>query len=115
MQATPPSEPDFWSHDPDDLPLHGIHDALAESALQNTQLAIARWTGGIHRPRMLQVGSLHVSAQARWYARAFDGLQQWVERGGFSQHDEMAPPTRRGERPRINIDNTVDSAGACVD
>lgn len=110
MQPTTPSEPDFWSHDPDDLPLHG-NDALAESALQNTQLAIARWTGGIHRPRMLQVGSLHVSAQARWYARTFDGLQQWVERGGFSQHDEPAPLVRRSERPRIEIDST----DACID
>ena len=114
MHATP-SEPDFWSHDPDDLPLHGVNDALAESALQNTQLAIARWTGGIHRPRMLQVGSLHVSAQARWYARTFDGLQQWVERGGFSQHDDAAAPTRRSERQCINIDSTVDSTGTCVD
>lgn len=115
MQATTPSEPDFWSHDPDDLPLHGADDALAEAALQNTQLAIARWTGGIHRPRMLQVGSLHVSAQARWYARTFDGLQQWVERGGFSQHEETAPPARRNERPSVNIDSAVDSTGACVD
>ncbi len=112
MQATPPTEPDFWTNDPDDFPA-GMDDALAESALHNTQLAIARWTGGIHRPRMLQVGSLHVSPQARWYARTCDGLQQWVEGGGFSQHDDAAQPKRRNDQPRIDIE--IDSTGACVD
>lgn len=111
MQANTPSEPDFWSHDPDDLPLHEMNEALAASALHNTQLAIARWTGGIHRPRMLQVGSLHVSPQARWYAKTCNGLQQWVEGGGFSQHEDAALAKFCSEQPRIEIDST----GACVD
>lgn len=112
MHAIPPSEPDFWANDPDDLPLHGTPDDLlaAQSALQTTRMAIARWTGGIHRPQMLQVGSLHVSAQARWYARACEGFDKWREDGGFSQDDSME------KRFEVRVpDVSVDSEGACVE
>lgn len=82
------SEPDFWAPDPNGTPTKGTEqDALAQSALNSTRLAIARWTGGIHAPRMLEVGSLHVSPQARWYAQTRDGFEAWRAQGGFSQQD----------------------------
>ncbi len=91
MHTIPPS--DFSASEPDELPGQRTPiDLLARSALESTREAIARWTGGIHAPRLLAVGSLHVSAQARWYAQARDGFQEWRDRGGFAQSDETAAP-----------------------
>lgn len=112
MQATTPSEPDNWNHDPDDMPSHKFHDendVMVRAALETTRNAIARWTGGIHRPRMLQIGSLHVSPQARWYARTCEGFEKWREGGGFAQ-DELTLPADEA-KGAINID----SEDACMD
>lgn len=65
----------------------------AESALQNTRMAIARWTNGIHTPQMLVPGLVRISPQARWYAQANNGFQEWINEGGFSQaFEEPAAP-----------------------
>ena len=66
-------------------------DALTAAALESTRLAIARWTGGIHLPQMLMPGMVRVSPQARWFAQANNGFQEWVSQGGFSQVAEVAP------------------------
>ena len=68
-----------------------------ESALQNTRIAIARWTNGIHSPQMLVPGMVRISPQARWYAQANNGFQEWVNHGGFAQAFEEpldAAPSR---------------------
>jgi hypothetical protein len=109
MQPTTPSEPDNWNYDPDDLPLQNENDAMAQAALETTRNAIARWTGGIHRPRMLEIGSLHVSPQARWYARTCEGFEKWREGGGFAQDERSAP----GDRVQGAIN--IDSEDACMD
>jgi hypothetical protein len=109
MQATTPSEPDKWDHDPDDLLLHGGSDAMAITALETTRNAIARWTGGIHRPRLLHIGSLHVSPQARWYARTCEGFEKWREGGGFAQDGHFW--MTKEHQGAINID----SEDACMD
>lgn len=65
---------------------HALPDnPLARAALESTRLAIARWTGGIHLPQMLVPGMIRVSPQARWYAKANNDFQEWLERGGFAQ------------------------------
>lgn len=108
MQPTTPSEPDNWNHDPDDLHLLNENDAILLAALESTRIAIARWTGGIHRPRMLEIGSLHVSPQARWYAKTCEDFEKWREDGGFGRDEQVTAPQ---DAPSIHID----SEGACMD
>lgn len=110
MPPMPPSEPDFWNNEPNDaLPLHSENDAMVLAALETTRMAIARWSGGIHRPRMLEISAIHVSPQARWYAKTCEGFDKWREDGGFAQ-DERVDETRY-QILGIN----VDSEGACMD
>ncbi len=108
MHTINQSEPDFWGPNPDGTPSNCAgQEALAQSALNSTRLAIARWTGGIHAPRMLEVGSLHVSPQARWYAQTRDGFEAWRAQGGFSQQDSARNPRDEGYFvPSIDIRNT---------
>ena len=112
MQTTNPSKPDFWTAEADQ-PLHDTdQDALAESALNTARLAISRWTGGIHAPRMLEIGTLHVSAQARWYAQTRAGFEAWCAEGGFSQQDNV-----RHARDDNHFIPSIDirTSDACVD
>ncbi|ATQ75602.1 hypothetical protein CR152_14525 [Massilia violaceinigra] len=79
--ATQMNTADFLESAADNLP----DNPLAQSALETTRDAIARWTGGIHLPRMLVPGMVRVSPQARWYAQANNGFQEWLSQGGFAQ------------------------------
>ena len=79
--ATQLNTADFLESAADNLP----DNPLAQSALETTRDAIARWTGGIHLPRMLVPGMVRVSPQARWYAQANNGFQEWLSQGGFGQ------------------------------
>lgn len=81
--ATPLDNADFLESAADNLP----DNPLAQSALETTRDAIARWTGGIHLPRMLVPGMVRVSPQARWYAQANQGFQEWLSQGGFQGAD----------------------------
>jgi hypothetical protein len=86
--ATPLDNADFLESAADNLP----DNPLAQSALETTRDAIARWTGGIHLPRMLVPGMVRVSPQARWYAQANHGFQEWLNQGGFQGMDGDAAP-----------------------
>ena len=56
----------------------------AQSALQLTRDAIARWSGNASRATAR--GDLaRVSPQARWLAKTQHDLAAWIECGGFSQ------------------------------
>ena len=89
-------------------------DQFAAAALESTRLAIARWTGGIHLPQMLVPGMIRVSPQARWYAQANSGFQEWLKQGGFAQGaDSATGAARPPSRLRLDIDN--ENAGACID
>ncbi|RSZ57570.1 hypothetical protein HF313_27045 [Massilia atriviolacea] len=81
--ATQLDNADFLESAADNLP----DNPLAQSALETTRDAIARWTGGIHLPRMLVPGMVRVSPQARWYAQANHGFQEWLNQGGFQGAD----------------------------
>lgn len=81
--ATQLDKADFLESAADNLP----DNPLAQSALETTRDAIARWTGGIHLPRMLVPGMVRVSPQARWYAQANHGFQEWLSQGGFQTAD----------------------------
>ncbi|MCE3605656.1 hypothetical protein LXA47_18885 [Massilia sp. P8910] len=124
--ATQLNTADFLESAADNLP----DNPLAQSALETTRDAIARWTGGIHLPRMLVPGMVRVSPQARWYAQANNGFQEWLSQGGFGQgfdgdtaHASSADcagapaldvdsAQRRAERLRT-VD--ADSRDACID
>lgn len=61
--------------------------AMDHAALFPTRLAMARWRGG---------GLLHLHGgqpplRAAWFARTVRDYQAWLDRGGFAQHDELAP------------------------
>ncbi|MDM5178590.1 hypothetical protein PO883_15430 [Massilia sp. DJPM01] len=124
--ATQLNTADFLESAADNLP----DNPLAQSALETTRDAIARWTGGIHLPRMLVPGMVRVSPQARWYAQANNGFQEWLSQGGFGQGFD-GEPGQAGSAdcagaPALDVDCTerrverlgtvdADSSDACID
>ena len=129
--ATRLDNADFLESAADNLP----DNPLAQSALETTRDAIARWTGGIHLPRMLVPGMVRVSPQARWYAQANHGFQEWLSQGGFQGVDgdaaaagvsnagvradcaghvalDVAPPAQMDDRLRT-VD--ADNSDLCID
>lgn len=61
--------------------------ARDHAALFPTRLAMARWRSG-------GLGHLYSGQpplRAAWYARTMRDHQAWLDRGGFAQHDELAP------------------------
>ena len=73
------------------LSAHDVHCARQRLAKDHavlfpTRLAMARWRGGLS---CLHGGQ--APPRAAWYARIVRDHQAWLERGGFAQHDELAP------------------------
>lgn len=69
------------------------HPLMAQSALQITRDAIARWSGGrVSSPARRDIP--HISPQSRWLAQAQQDLSTWIERGGFSQTGDAASPAQ---------------------
>ena len=61
--------------------------AMDQAALFPTRIAMARWRGG---------GLPHITSgppllRAAWYDRTMCAHQAWLDRGGFSQYDDVAP------------------------
>lgn len=63
--------------------------ARSHAALFPTRLAIARWQHGGHLPH-LHGGE--PALRAAWFAAARRDFQAWLDRGGFSQHEDAAVP-----------------------
>jgi len=81
--AQPTDGPLPLAADPDERRQLARHHA----ALFPTRLALARWQHGGHIPH------LHLGApalRAVWYATARRDFQAWLDRGGFSQHEEAS-------------------------
>jgi hypothetical protein len=71
-------------------------NALEQSALFPTRLAIARWTSGADP---LRSPHAHLPARAAWLANAQCSFQAWLDAGGFLQHDQAAnDPGPDGDR-----------------
>jgi hypothetical protein len=62
-------------------------NALEQSALFPTRLAIARWTSGADP---LRSHLAQPPARAAWLAAAQRDFQAWLDGGGFAQHDQAA-------------------------
>lgn len=89
--------------------------ALAQSALQLTRAAIARWSGST-RPPSSPVRELpRISPQARWVAQAQDGLETWIAHGGFSQPDEAPLATPLIHNGSAAPQRSERGADACID
>lgn len=60
---------------------------LAEhhAALLPTRLALARWQHGGHLPHL---HSGFPALRAAWYGTARRDFQAWLDRGGFTQHED---------------------------
>ena len=99
--------------------------AQYHAAMFPTRLALARWQSGEPAPQ-LHAGGTPDAAPAlsvAWHAKAGRDFQAWLDRGGFSQHDEaprrLPPsppnpafwvPAREGD-PRL--DGELRDTGAC--
>ena len=65
--------------------------SMAQSALQLTREAIARWSGSAS-PATARGDLSRVSPQARWLSKAQQDLTAWIEGGGFSQIGDTTNP-----------------------
>ena len=61
--------------------------ALTQAACYAADLTIARWSGA---------ADTAIPARAAWLAHAHEGLQMWLEAGGFAQprYDDIASASR---------------------
>ena len=93
--------------------------ALSRAAYIAAQFVIERWQDG-SRKHCASLNLPHSqSVRARWYANTHQGLQDWIERGGFSQpvdaHDAAALAGAGAGRPifyRLNSEKPR-CAGTC--
>jgi hypothetical protein len=83
-----------------------------QSALFSARLALARWTSGGDIPHLQAAAIGMPPLRAAWYASASRHFQEWLECGGFAQHDE--PELAAQAEPPVT-DGTVHRAGACID
>ena len=79
----------------DKLSPHEVHCtrqrvARAHAALFPTLMALARWSSGA---RTLPQDD-RFRLRTAWFARVGSFHQDWLERGGFAQHDDL-PPLRQ--------------------
>lgn len=61
--------------------------AREQSAEFPTQLALARWTSGSDHPHL---AIAHPPLRAAWLAKAQRDFQDWLDAGGFLQHEQSA-------------------------
>ena len=63
--------------------------ARFHAALFPTRLPLARWQNGGHLPHL---HSGEPALRAVWFATARRDFQAWLDRGGFSQHEDLPAP-----------------------
>jgi len=83
--------------------------ARFHAALFPTRLALSRWQHGGHIPH------LHHGApalRAAWYAAARRDFQAWLDRGGFSQYEEVSRALPAGCQPMR--DGDTQQIGTCT-
>jgi hypothetical protein len=98
-----------------------------QSALFPTRLALARWTMGGDFPHLHGGAAARLPLRAAWYASATRNFQDWLECGGFTQHDEREAVPEPGHQPQLFDvtampaprppfdDGAAERAGACMD
>ena len=98
-----------------------------QSALFPTRLALARWTLGGDFPHLQGGAVAKLPLRSAWYASASRNFQEWIECGGFAQHDEDEAANEPGHQPKLFDvsaaaarrppidDGAAERAGACMD
>jgi hypothetical protein len=85
-----------------------------QSALFPTRLALARWTMGGDFPHLHGYAAARLPLRSAWYASATRNFQEWIDCGGFTQHDEGDGACRPEHQPPL-ADGAAERAGACID
>lgn len=69
--------------------------ASTHAALFPTRLALSRWQHGVPVRHLHYGGASDTTCalRAAWYAAAQRDFQAWLDRGGFSQHEDTAAPS----------------------
>lgn len=92
--------------------------ARFHAALFPARLALARWQYGGHIPHLHHGGQSHATGalRAAWYAAARRDFQAWLDRGGFSQHEEAPQGLRPPPVPRLRParDGDTQQVGTCT-
>ncbi len=78
--------------------------ARFHAALFPTRLALSRWQHGGHIPHLHHGGASDTTCalRAAWYAAAQRDFQAWLDRGGFSQYEDVSralPAARTAGQP----------------
>lgn len=60
--------------------------ARSQCAQFPARLALARWTSGGNAPHLR--GQTTLPLRAAWFDRAQRDFQEWLEQGGFVQHED---------------------------
>jgi hypothetical protein len=85
-----------------------------QSALFPTRLALARWTMGGDFPHLHGAAAATLPLRAAWYSSFTRNFQDWIECGGFAQHDEDDAPARPEHQPPV-ADGAAARTDACID
>lgn len=84
-----------------------------QSALFPTRLALGRWMMGGDFPHLHDAGAARLPLRAAWYASATRNFQDWLDCGGFAQHDEIDAANERAHQPPV-ADGPVQPVDACI-
>jgi hypothetical protein len=98
-----------------------------QSALFPTRLALARWTMGGDFPHLQGFAAAKLPLRSAWFASATRNFQEWIDCGGFAQHDEAEVAAEASNQPQLFDvtptlvprppidDGSTERAGACID
>jgi len=91
--------------------------ARFHAALFPTRLALSRWQHGGHIPHLHHGGASDTTCalRAAWYAAAQRDFQAWLDRGGFSQYEDVSralPAARTAGQPVR--DGDTQQIGTCT-
>ena len=91
MQAVKPMSHDAATPAVASASVRAARLALARSQCAQfpTRLALARWIRGGAVPHLHGAGNPPL--RAAWFARAQRDFQEWLEQGGFVQHEDTEP------------------------
>jgi hypothetical protein len=84
-----------------------------QSALFPTRLALARWTMGGDFPHLHCAAAARLPLRAAWLASATRNFQEWIDCGGFAQHDEDDAANEPEHQPPV-ADGTAEPVDACI-
>jgi hypothetical protein len=89
--------------------------ALEHSAMVSAQLAIARWSNGTLGEHAPLSALDEVASRGRWLTQAQRQFQDWLEHGGFAQHEIDYQITQSNDDTRAASPGNSTHDNLCVD